>query len=132
MSATAVARGVIALVAFGFLIAQPASANDAAHKMAEKFSGPSAGTKKEAAPAKAEDKKQAEAGNKAQADTQDAKAAEAKKKKEAERKAAEAKKRAAEDARRKEAQKKAEAQRRAAMAERALRIINPRSEPIAT
>ncbi|HEY5831267.1 MAG TPA: hypothetical protein VIV01_23150 [Hyphomicrobiaceae bacterium] len=121
MSATAVARGVIALVAFGFLIAQPASANDAAHKMAEKFSGPSAGTKKEAAPAKAEDKKQAEAGNKAQADTQDAKAAEAKKKKEAERKAAEAKKRAAEDARRKEAQKKAEAQRRAAMAEEAKR-----------
>jgi hypothetical protein len=121
MSATAVARGVIALVAFGFLIAQPASANDAAHKMAEKFAGPSKGTKKEPAPAKAEDKKQAEAGKKAQADTQDATAAEAKKKKEAERKAAEAKKRAAEDARRKEAQKKAEAQRRAAMAEEAKR-----------
>ena len=118
MSATAVARGVIALVAFGFLIAQPASANDAAHKMAEKFAGPSKGTKKEPAPAKAEGKEKAEAGNKTEADAQ---AAEARKKKEAERKAAEAKKRAAEDARRKEAQKKAEAQRRAATVEEAKR-----------
>ena len=53
MSATAVARGVIALVAFGFLVAQPAFANDAAHKMAEKFAGPSKGTSKEPASTKA-------------------------------------------------------------------------------
>lgn len=121
MSAAAIARGAIALVALGLLAGEPASANDAAHKMAEKFAGANDGTKRE--PSRADDGKKSEADKKTEAE---AKAAEARRKKEAERKAAEAKKRAAEDARRKEAKRKAEAQRKAAAEEAKRRAVEER------
>ena len=60
MSARAVARGAIVGIAAALAFAVPARANDAAHKMAEKFAGESDGAeakKKEAERKAAETKK---------------------------------------------------------------------------
>lgn len=100
MSARAVARGAIVGIAAALVIAVPAHANDAAHKMAEKFAGEADGAAK---------KKEAErktAGTK----KPDAETSEAAAKREAERKA--------EEARKQEARSKAEAARKAAEAKR--------------
>ncbi len=107
MSATPVARGVIAFAAAALMLTGPALANDAAHKLAEKFAHSSDSAKKEPVESRAADDKASK------------EKAEAAKKKAAARKAAQAKRRAAEAARRREAQRKAaeaqlEAKRRAA------------------
>ena len=65
MSGRAVARGVVTLMAAGLLLGAPARANDAAHKMAEKFAGPANGADaNKPADAKQQDKDKAEAAKK--------------------------------------------------------------------
>jgi hypothetical protein len=109
MSGRAVARGAIVCIAATLVFAVPARANDAAHKMAEKFAGEVDGTEgkkkdgdRKAAETKKPDAESSEAAAKREAD--EARKQEARKKAEAARKAAEAKRRAAakaaEDARR--------------------------------
>src|SRR2546423_2401282 len=100
MSGRAVARGAIVWIAAALVFAVPARANDAAHKMAEKFAG--AGD----AAAKRNDAE----GTAAETKKPDAETGEAAAKREAQRKA--------EEARKQEARKKAEAARKAAEAKR--------------
>ena len=95
MSARAVARGVVMAVAAGLMLGAAAQANEAAHKMAEKFAGSTDAAHK---------------GKPAEAKQQDTEKSEAAKAKDAERKAAQAKERAA--------AQKAQAARRASEARR--------------
>ena len=105
MSARAVARSAIVGIAAALVLVVPARANDAAHRIAEKFAGETGGadakktepvrkaadTKKpEAEPADAAGKREAEQARKLEAQKR-----EAQKKAEAARKAAKAKRRAA-------------------------------------
>ncbi len=118
MSGKAVARGAIVSIAAALMFAVPTQANDAAHKIAEKFAGEAdgagttEGAKKKDAERKAAEAKKPATERKATPDAKkpDAEPAEAAAQREAERKA--------EAARKLEAQRKAEAARKAAEAKR--------------
>src|SRR5712691_6908680 len=106
MSGRAVARGAIVSIAAVLTFAVPAQANDAAHKIAEKFAGDGADTKTKAAEAKKLEAEPGDAAAKREAErkAEEARKQAARKKADAARKAAEAKRRAvakaAQDARR--------------------------------
>jgi len=114
MSGRAVASGVVMAVAAGLMLGGPAQANEAAHKMAEKFAGSAQGADKKPTDAKQQDKDKDAERNAAQARQRAAhKAQAARRAAEAKRKAAEAASRAAEERRTDEADMLARARREA-------------------
>ena len=114
MSARAVARGVVMAMAAGLMLGAAAQANEAAHKMAEKFAGSAQGADKKPADTKQQDldkdaeRKAAQAKQRAALEAQAARGAA-----EARRKAAEAAWRAAEERKADEADMLARARREA-------------------
>jgi hypothetical protein len=109
MSGRAVARGIVVTMAVGLVLGAPARANEAAHKVAEKFAGSEQGADKgKPGEAKQPDKDKAGSAMKAEQEAAAARKRAAALKARAARKAAEARRQAADAARRAAEQRKAD------------------------